>query len=59
MIRLHTTILFILVGDMIHVSFPMGSFTTSLLDSMDHVTLIAAGSGQFPWQIICRMLHDY
>ncbi|XP_065920398.1 cytochrome b5 reductase 4-like isoform X2 [Dysidea avara] len=44
----------ICIGDMIHVSFPMGSFTTSLLDSMDHVTLIAAGSGFTPMSKLIR-----
>jgi len=29
-----------------HISFPMGDFSASLLDSKDHVTLIAAGSGE-------------
>ena len=44
--RIHITyILPYHVGDMMYVSYPLGNFPTSLLDNMDHVTLIAAGSG--------------
>ena len=37
----------ILAGDVMDISLPVGQFTNSLLDTADHVILIAAGSGQF------------
>ena len=36
----------VLARDMMHISFTMGDFPGALLSNMDHVTLIAAGSGK-------------
>ena len=36
-----------IAGDTVQLSLPVGTFTASMLDSVDQVILIAAGSGQF------------
>ncbi|XP_065920400.1 cytochrome b5 reductase 4-like isoform X2 [Dysidea avara] len=49
-------------GDMIHISYSLGNFTASLLNNVDYVTLIAAGSGFTPMvkliRNVCNKNHE-